>query len=154
MTELHVFHYPTYSAIWTLTKSYTATRGERPEHLRGDGLLCREYEVFPSRAAAEAHIGDLIEAGHNLPGVIPLDIIRRTPALGSGLIAVRIEGDDNDGKPPLVGWMLYDQQGRAKRFVDGDYHGAKELVRAGVTAVSSAAIRTTVSEFMNLSAPF
>lgn len=154
MNELHVFHYPTYSAVWTLAKSYTAPRGEHPERLRGDGLLCREYDVFPSRAAAEAHIGDLVEVGHDLEGVIPFDIIRHTPALGSCLIAVRIEGDDNDGKPPLVGWMLFDHQGRARRFVDGDYHGPKGLQRAAVTAVSSAAIKTTVSEFMNLSCPF
>ena len=154
MTELHVFHYPTHSAVWTLKRSFTVSRGEHLERLRNDGLLCREYDVFPSRAAAEAHIGDLVEAHHDIEGLGSLDVIQHTPAFGSSLIAVRIEGDDNDGKPPLVGWMLFDQHGRAKRFVDGDYHGSKELQRAGVTAVSHAAIKTTVSEFMNLSSPF
>ena len=156
MTVLHVFHYPTHSAVWALTWT-SSPIAEHPEPTRDDGFLRREYAVFPNRAAAEAHVGDLVESQHGVPDFGPLTVTRHATAQppAPGAIAVRIEGDDDDGKLPMVGWMLYDREGERIKFVDDElYHATVAFERAGVTVVTREPIKVTVSEFMNFDPPF
>lgn len=150
MKELHVFHYPGYSAVWAIQIAPTPV-GEISREARDGDFVTREYLVFPHRAEAESHVGDFIETHYQDPDFSAANIHRYTPAPNK--VAVRVEADDPEHDRILRGWLVYSPDGRHHEYVIDD-DGKASLGEAGITTVLSEPIKLTAHEYYGLAAPF
>ncbi len=149
-TQLHVFHYTGYSAVWIVHISPVTGHGVQPT--RDANYITREYRVLSTRAEADAYVGDAVERDQQDVTSAPVTVLQHTPTPDK--FAVRIQAKDPEKSRTLSGWLIYGRDGKHQRVINEHYDGEAALEKAGVTVVLSEPITLTVAEFINLECPF
>jgi hypothetical protein len=154
-TELHVFHYPTHSAIHVLgvfSETTCLVSSISHEHTRDGGDLLRSYRQFATRAEAEQYVEEIADDCATVPGRGPLTVFRHDTTPAALFYAVKIKTKKDPNGNPRRGWIIYDHTGKQTGFIEEGLEGAAALAEAG-PVIELGAIPTNVDFYDEVRIP-
>lgn len=130
--DLHVFHYPTHSAVVGVEiVQVPYTDSTQPERTRTGQTLLRTTRLFASAEDAGHFLNREQDRAGWWRDLRDINIITHETAPLGRPYAARITADNDESGNPRRGWQIYSATGQYLGFVDEGYDGHQALKRVG-----------------------